>query len=76
VQRSARDRLNALVEPAIEALQKALQKGDVGEITKAAQIVLDRCGFHPKTEVSGPDGGPVVHRIERVIVDPKEPDAG
>jgi hypothetical protein len=47
VQASARDRLNALVEPAIEALGRAMRSRNVPAIVRAAQLVLDRCGFPP-----------------------------
>ncbi len=55
VRRSARERLDALVEPAIEALRQALEADDVRSIIRAAQIVLDRCGYGPgaKIEVAG-----------------------
>ena len=60
-QRSARDRLNALVEPAIAGLSKALKSGDVNALIRASVAVLDRCGFHPSQaiELSGKDGGPL-----------------
>ncbi len=59
--RSARERLNALVEPAIEALAKALKSGDVNAIIRASVVVLDRCGFHPRqaVELTGQDGQPI-----------------
>lgn len=61
VQRSARERLAALVEPAIGALQKALKSGDTPAVIRAALGVLDRCGYGPKQsmELSGPDGEPI-----------------
>ena len=51
VQRSARERLNALVEPAIAALGKVIKRLDgdpdaAGVVIRAAQIVLDRTGYH------------------------------
>jgi phage terminase small subunit len=39
-----------LVPLAFAALEKALKLGDVKESTKAAQMVLDRTGFHAKSE--------------------------
>src|SRR5262245_8186948 len=55
---SARKRLQALVDPAIDALLRVLDSGDpcphcgraddMNVVAKAAQIVLDRCGFGPK----------------------------
>jgi hypothetical protein len=42
-------------------LHKALKSGEIPSIVKAAQIVLDRTGFHPSQaiELTGKDGGPV-----------------
>ena len=63
VLRAARDRLLALVDPAMDALLRALQTGprcdacgrsdaDRDPVTlKAAQLVLDRAGFHPTLAV-------------------------
>jgi hypothetical protein len=61
VQRSAKERLAELVEPALKGLHKALRSGEIPSIVKAAQIVLDRTGFHPTQamEVYGKDGGPI-----------------
>jgi hypothetical protein len=47
VQKSARERLAELVEPALKGLHKALKSDDLPTIVRASQIVLDRCGFHP-----------------------------
>jgi hypothetical protein len=47
VQKSARERLAELVEPALKGLHKALKSNDLPTIVRASQIVLDRCGFHP-----------------------------
>ena len=60
VQRSARERLNELVLPAIGALHDALASGDVAAALKAARMVLDRCGYPPSSklaveEVASPD---------------------
>ncbi|HUP22383.1 MAG TPA: hypothetical protein VNB06_05525 [Thermoanaerobaculia bacterium] len=52
VKRSARERLQALVEPAISGLRKAMEKGDYRDVVKAAQIVLDRVGCGPSQHVS------------------------
>lgn len=51
VKKTARQRLDALVEPAIAGLGKALESGDVHAVIKASRIVLDRCGFHPSQEI-------------------------
>ena len=61
VQRSAKERLAELVEPALKGLHKALKSGEIPSIVKAAQIVLDRTGFHPTQamEIYGKDGGPI-----------------
>ena len=49
--RSARERLNELAEPAIEALRVALESNDIRAIIRAAQIVLDRTGYGPSQHV-------------------------
>jgi hypothetical protein len=61
VQRSAKERLAELVEPALEGLHKALKSNELPSIVQASQIVLDRCGFHPSQtiELTGKDGGPI-----------------
>ena len=51
VKKSARERLAELVEPALEGLHKALKSGEIPSIVKAAQIVLDRTGFHPSKAI-------------------------
>lgn len=51
VQKSARDRLNALVDPAIEGLSNSLQSDDENTVTRTAQVVLDRTGFHPSVRL-------------------------
>lgn len=56
--RSAKERLAELVEPALEGLYTALKSGEIPSIVKAAQVVLDRTGFHPsqtvKMEIDNP----------------------
>ena len=61
VKRSAKERLAELVEPALAGLHTALKSGEIPSIVKAAQIVLDRTGFHPSRaiELTGKDGGPI-----------------
>ncbi len=61
VKKSARERLAELVEPALKGLHTALKSGEIPSIVKAAQIVLDRTGFHPTQamELYGKDGGPI-----------------
>lgn len=61
VKKSAKERLAELVEPALKGLHKALKSGEIPSIVKAAQIVLDRTGFHPSQaiELTGKDGGPI-----------------
>lgn len=61
VKKSARERLAELVEPALEGLHTALKSGEIPSIVKAAQIVLDRTGFHPSKaiELTGEFVGPV-----------------
>jgi hypothetical protein len=47
VKKSAKERLAELIEPALEGLHTALKSGEIPSIVKAAQIVLDRTGYHP-----------------------------
>lgn len=56
--------LGGLVPMAFSALEDALTRGDMKEKTKAAQIVMDRTGFHAKSEqiVRTPDKS----RIEQI----------
>lgn len=63
--RTARERLEALVDPAVNTLRKVLQHGlDTGNTpsaVRAALGILDRCGFHPSQaiELTGRNGGPI-----------------
>lgn len=61
VKLAAKERLQSLIEPALEGLFIALKSKEISSIVKAAQIVLDRTGFHPSQaiELTGKDGGPV-----------------
>jgi hypothetical protein len=64
VKRAARERLLALVDPAVDSLLRALRSGDPCDrcgrsdsdkdpvVLRAAQIVLDRCGFGPSATVA------------------------
>ena len=77
VKRSAKERLAELVEPALKGLHTALKSGEIPSIVKAAQIVLDRTGFHPSQaiELTGKDGGPIetvntIH-LDRLSMDEK-----
>jgi hypothetical protein len=45
VQQSARDRIAALVHPAIDTLERALSDCDVNAAVRAARDLLDRAGF-------------------------------
>lgn len=47
MQTAARTRLLYLVEPALRVMNKCMASGDLNVALKAAQIVLDRAGFHP-----------------------------
>lgn len=72
VMHAAKRRLQALVDPAMEALLRALEtappcsacgRSDSDRdpnVLKAAQLVLDRVGFHPTValDVARSDGGP------------------
>lgn len=74
VQLAAKRRLLAMVEPALDALLRALQMGspcqhcgrsdNMAVVVKAAQIVLDRTGFHPSMTLEvGPAKGPTWERF-------------
>jgi hypothetical protein len=69
VKKSARERLAELVDPALKGLHRALKSGEIPSIVKAAQIVLDRTGFHPTQamELYGKDGGPVETENDKPI---------
>jgi hypothetical protein len=78
--RTARERLEALVDPAVNTLRKVLQHGlDTGNTpsaVRAALGILDRCGFHPSqcVELTGEGGGPVgvgVFHSDRLSVEEK-----
>jgi hypothetical protein len=51
VKAKARERLDALVLPAIQALRDAIRSDDVNATIRAAVVVLDRCGFASKSEI-------------------------
>lgn len=46
-----RRRLHRAVPRAIQALEDAMSHGEHGEAIKAAQIILDRAGYGPKSTV-------------------------
>jgi len=48
---SAKTRLAQMVEKAFDALEEAVQHADHGNSIKAAQILLDRAGFGPRSTV-------------------------
>lgn len=75
VQKAARERLAALVDPAISRLTQLLcEKKDKRVALSAARDILDRNELtgRSRVELTGPGGGPIVTKIERVIVDPQE----
>jgi hypothetical protein len=73
VRAKANERLLALVDPALATLARGVAKreGIPGptEIA-AARDILDRAGFKPtdKTELTGPDGGPIEHVVKVRLV--------
>ena len=77
VRAKAQERLAALVDPAIERLSKIVQDDEAKALAlAAARDILDRnnlSGKHKHEHVGGA-GGPIITRIERVIVDPKVQD--
>lgn len=54
VQAAAKERIKALVNPALAELEKIISKQNVSDSDKlrAIVVVLDRTGFHSKTELS------------------------
>ena len=62
VKRSAKERLEELVDPAIIGLRRAIKSNDIGASVRASQIVLDRTGFHPSRsiELYGKEDAPPV----------------
>jgi hypothetical protein len=72
VQRSARERLAALVEPAILRLAQLLRdKRDKKVALGAVKDVLDRNGFKApdRFEHSGPDGAPIEGKVTFYLPD-------
>lgn len=71
VKKAAKERLMELVEPALEGLHIALKSGEIPSIVKAAQIVLDRTGFHPSQaiELTGKEGNPIQVQQATINVD-------
>lgn len=71
VKKSAKERLAELVEPALEGLHTALKSGEIPSIVRAAQVVLDRTGFHPTqaVELFGKDGGQIEANVQPFPVD-------
>lgn len=69
VKRSAKQKLAELIEPALAGLRIALESNEISSIIKAAQIVLDRTGFHPSQaiELTGKDGNPI--QVQQATID-------
>ena len=68
VKLAAKDRLAALVDPAIDALQRALDHRDINAAIRAAKDLLDRAGFAaPKQMQVGVDAEPSLLAITRSI---------
>ena len=80
VRETARERLAALAEPAIDALKRALEAEDINAMIRAAQLILDRTGFGPTKTITGENGEPLkftmdlgdspITCIRRIIVGP------
>lgn len=66
--RSAKERLAALVDPAIARLQKLLKSKHEVAAYRAVKDVLDRNGYKPKDEVelAGKDGQPIAVQVSFV----------
>lgn len=71
VKQSAAARIAALVDPALDALTRALRSQDLGAAVRAAKDLLDRAGLQATTkiDVAGLASVPVT-AIERRIVEP------
>ncbi len=76
VKRSAKERLEELVDPAIIGLRRAIKSDDISASVRASQIVLDRTGFHPSRsiELYGKDGGPIETAQTTIDVDSLTPE--
>ena len=76
VKKSAKERLAELIEPALEGLHTALKSGEIPSIVKAAQVVLDRTGFHPSQaiELYGQNGGPVEIQTTAIDIESMSPE--
>ena len=82
VKKTARERLEALIDPAINTLRKVLQQGlDTGNASSAVRAalgILDRCGFHPSqcVELTAEYNGSVevipAERVALLSVEEKE----
>jgi hypothetical protein len=72
VKAKAAERLAALVDPAIAKLLKLLSSELDGVALGAVKDVLDRNGLKTpdKTEISGPDGGPIENVVRVEFVKP------
>ena len=64
--KKARERLAALVDPAIARLAAVVDDDDSRVALAAAKDILDRNDYTGKTkhEITGADGGPMITRIE------------
>jgi hypothetical protein len=51
VQKSARERIAALVHPALDTLQRALSDQDMNAAVRAARDLLDRAGYSARQSV-------------------------
>lgn len=73
--KKARERLADLVDPAIKRLRVLVDELEDKRVAlAAARDILDRNDLtgSSKLELSGPGGGPIITKIEVVIVDPSE----
>lgn len=81
VRKSARERLLAMVDPALDALLRALKTGPPCEhcgrsdadrdpaVLRAVQLVLDRAGYHPTLTVQQAAPNPFADMTEDEIID-------
>jgi hypothetical protein len=69
-QRSARRRLTAMVDPALDALMRCLDCGDMRVVRQAAVDILDRCGFGPQATLTlEPSFAKLQHELQDMTTD-------
>ena len=70
--RSAQERLRELLDPALSGLEKALASDDLAAVVRSAQLILDRCGFHPTRKLELEDTTPAPRLIDVSMLEERE----